>query len=97
MINIRFVLGLGLCTLLTTAVQAAEITASPPVGQKVDNFVLNDFYGKPHALADYNWEGLHQPPRLELGTMGSDARALGGALLPLHACFAPDTDIFLKA
>ncbi len=29
--------------------------------------------------------------------MGSDARALGGALLPLHACFAPDTDIFLKA
>ena len=50
-----------------------------------------------HALADYNWEGLHQPPRLELGTMGSDARALGGALLPLHACFAPDTDIFLKA
>ncbi len=53
--------------------------------------------GARHALADYNWEGLHQPPRLELGTMGSDARALGGALLPLHACFAPDTDIFLKA
>lgn len=48
-------------------------------------------------MADYNWEGLHQPPRLELGAMGSDARALGGALLPLHACFAPDTDIFLKA
>ena len=53
--------------------------------------------GARHALADYNWEGLHQPPRLVLGTMGSDARALGGALLPLHACFAPDTDIFLKA
>jgi hypothetical protein len=42
--------------------------------------------GARHALADYNWEGLHQPPRLELGTIGSDARALGGALLPLHAC-----------
>ena len=49
------------------------------------------------ALGAYNWEGLSQPPRLELGTIGSDARALGGALLPLHACFAPDHDLFLKA
>jgi predicted NBD/HSP70 family sugar kinase len=48
------------------------------------------------ALNAYNWEGLHTPPRLELGSIGSDARALGGALLPLHACFAPDHDIFLK-
>ncbi len=47
------------------------------------------------ALQAYNWEGM-QPPRLELGSMGSDARALGGALLPLHACFAPDHDLFLK-
>lgn len=49
------------------------------------------------ALRTYNWEGLQQMPRLELGSMGSDARALGGALLPLHACFAPDRDLFLKA
>jgi hypothetical protein len=48
------------------------------------------------ALKAYNWEGLQQMPRLELGSMGSDARALGGALLPLHACFAPDRDLFLK-
>ena len=27
---------------------------------------------------------------------GSDARALGGALLPLHANFAPDRELFLK-
>jgi predicted NBD/HSP70 family sugar kinase len=47
------------------------------------------------ALAAYDWEGLHRP-RLELGGIGSDARALGGALLPLHACFAPDHDTFLK-
>ncbi|MGE6339492.1 ROK family transcriptional regulator, partial [Acidovorax sp. NPDC077664] len=53
--------------------------------------------GARRSLADYNWEGLHQPPRLELGSIGSDARALGGALLPLHACFAPDHEIFLKA
>jgi len=49
------------------------------------------------ALADYNWEGLFSPPRIEQGQMGPDARALGGALLPLHACFAPDRDVFLKA
>jgi predicted NBD/HSP70 family sugar kinase len=49
------------------------------------------------AMAAYNWEGLHAQPRLELGSIGSDARALGGALLPLHACFAPDHDLFLKS
>jgi len=49
------------------------------------------------ALSAYNWEGLHAQPRLELGSIGSDARALGGALLPLHASFAPDPDLFLKS
>ena len=48
------------------------------------------------ALKAYNVEGLLAMPRLELGTIGSDARALGGALLPLHASFAPDRDLFLK-
>ena len=48
------------------------------------------------ALKAYNWEGLQQMPRLEIGSIGSDARALGGALLPLHASFAPDRDLFLK-
>lgn len=48
------------------------------------------------ALKAYNTEGLQAMPRLELGTIGSDARALGGALLPLHATFAPDRDLFLK-
>lgn len=48
------------------------------------------------ALKAYNQEGLLSMPRLELGTIGSDARALGGALLPLHATFAPDRDLFLK-
>ena len=49
------------------------------------------------ALESYNLEGLLALPRLETGSIGSDARALGGALLPLHACFAPDRDLFLKA
>ena len=48
------------------------------------------------ALERYNWEGLWRT-RLIAGDIGSDARALGGALLPLHENFAPDHDLFLKA
>ena len=47
------------------------------------------------ALQRYDWEGVAQP-HLMAGTIGSDARALGGALLPLYANFAPDRDLFLK-
>jgi predicted NBD/HSP70 family sugar kinase len=47
------------------------------------------------ALDHYNWEGVLRPAVLE-GTIGSDARAVGGALLPLYANFAPDRDLFLK-
>jgi predicted NBD/HSP70 family sugar kinase len=48
------------------------------------------------ALAQYNWEGLW-PPQLHGGRAGAQACALGGAMLPLHANFAPDHDVFLKA
>lgn len=47
------------------------------------------------ALPRYSWEGV-AAPRLMPGTIGPDARALGGALLPLHANFAPDRELFLK-
>lgn len=47
------------------------------------------------ALGRYNWEGLW-PAQVMAGSIGSDARALGGAMLPLHANFAPDRDLFLK-
>jgi len=47
------------------------------------------------ALGYYNWEGVTRPAILA-GTIGSDARAIGGALLPLYANFAPDHDLFLK-
>ena len=47
------------------------------------------------ALDQYNWEGVARPVMLE-GTIGSDARAMGGALLPLYANFAPDRELFLK-
>ncbi len=47
------------------------------------------------AMNRYDWEGIARPLTLP-GTIGSDARALGGALLPLYTNFAPDHDLFLK-
>lgn len=47
------------------------------------------------ALQSHNWEGLWRP-QLYTGLMGSDARALGGAMVPLHSHFAPDPELFLK-
>jgi predicted NBD/HSP70 family sugar kinase len=47
------------------------------------------------ALDCYRWDGVIRPALLA-GTIGSDARAVGGALLPLYANFAPDRDLFLK-
>ena len=47
------------------------------------------------ALDRHSWEGVARPQVLA-GTIGSDARAMGGALLPLYANFAPDRDLFLK-
>jgi predicted NBD/HSP70 family sugar kinase len=47
------------------------------------------------AASRCNWEGITQPT-LMVGTIGSDARALGAALLPLYANFVPDRDLFFS-
>jgi predicted NBD/HSP70 family sugar kinase len=47
------------------------------------------------AMQRYSWQGVSCPELLS-GTIGSDARAIGGALLPLYENFAPDRDLFLK-
>ncbi len=47
------------------------------------------------AMDRYSWEGVMRPQVLP-GAIGSDARAIGGALLPLYANFAPDRELFLK-
>jgi len=48
------------------------------------------------VLESYPLVGIVRPGRLEMGQVGAHARALGGALLPLHTQFFPDKDIFLK-
>jgi hypothetical protein len=35
-------------------------------------------------------------PQLLEGAIGADARAMGGAILPLYAHFAPVHELFLK-
>ena len=58
--------------------------------------LLDALLAKLHEAMDrYDWEGVARPA-LRPGTIGSDARALGGALLPLYDNFAPDRDLFLK-
>jgi predicted NBD/HSP70 family sugar kinase len=47
------------------------------------------------ALQHYSWEGVRRPALLR-GDVGPCARAIGAALLPLHAQFAPDRELFLK-
>ncbi len=48
------------------------------------------------ALDSYSWEGISRP-RLLAGSIGADARAMGGAILPLYTNFAPTHELFLKA
>lgn len=47
------------------------------------------------VLDSYSWEGLTRP-QLLAGSIGADARAMGGALLPFYAHFAPNRELFLK-
>lgn len=47
-------------------------------------------------LGRYRLIGIEPPAHLLMGQVGVHARALGGALLPLHTQFFPDKDIFLK-
>lgn len=47
------------------------------------------------AMDGCSWEGLARPA-LWAGGIGSDARALGGAMLPLYENFALDRELFLK-
>lgn len=47
------------------------------------------------ALSGFDWQGMTRP-RLVEGQIGPDARAMGGAILPLYAHFAPKHELFLK-
>ncbi len=48
------------------------------------------------ARAAYSWEGTQQPT-IALGSIGPDAPAMGGALMPLYKHFAPEQVVSLKS
>lgn len=93
-------------TWLAKASQALAMTVSSAAALlDLDAVVMDGSLGAPlmralieqtrSALASYRFDGMHQPELLT-GQVGSHARALGAALLPLHNQFFPDKDIILK-
>jgi predicted NBD/HSP70 family sugar kinase len=91
---------------IAQASQALAMTAASSAALlDLDAVVMDGSLGAPlmaalmaatqEALSGYRFDGMHQPPLLT-GQVGAHARALGGALLPLHSQFFPDKDIFLK-
>lgn len=91
---------------LEEASQALAMTvASSAALLDMDAVVMDGSLGAPlmarlleatqSALANYCFDGMHTPTLIK-GQVGAHARALGGALLPLHQQFFPDKDIFLK-
>ena len=91
---------------IAQASQALAMTvASSAALLDLDAVVMDGSLGAPlmstlvsatqEALHGYRFDGMHQP-QLLAGQVGAHARALGGALLPLHSQFFPDKDIFLK-
>ncbi|BBU29248.1 sugar kinase [Burkholderia sp. THE68] len=63
---------------------------------EIDRALLHDVIRRTDdALAAFDWQGMTRP-RLVEGQIGPDARAMGGAILPLYAHFAPKHELFLK-
>jgi predicted NBD/HSP70 family sugar kinase len=62
----------------------------------MDRRLLAELIDRTNQVLDtYDWEGVSRPP-LTPGSIGADARAMGGAILPLYAHFAPSHELFLK-
>jgi hypothetical protein len=63
---------------------------------EIDRALLRDVIGRTdEALGVFDWQGMTRPRLIE-GLIGPDARAMGGAILPLYAHFAPKHELFLK-
>jgi predicted NBD/HSP70 family sugar kinase len=63
---------------------------------EIDRALLREVIGRTdEALGRFDWQGMMRP-RLVEGQIGPDARAMGGAILPLYAHFAPKHELFLK-
>lgn len=80
---------------LTNAAALLDLEAVVIDGQ-LDRQLLREIIRRTERVLDhFEWEGMVRPQLLE-GTIGADARAMGGAILPLYAHFAPSHELFLK-
>ena len=71
-------------------IEAVVIDGS--LGRSLINTLITDTQA---ALSHYRFDGM-DAPALIAGKVGRQARAIGGAWLPLHAQFFPDQEVFLK-
>jgi predicted NBD/HSP70 family sugar kinase len=86
---------LALAMTITSATALLDLDAAVIDGSLGQSLIIALIKATRDKLKLYNLEGL-QPPAVMSGVVGSHARAIGGALLPLHTQFFPLKDIFLK-
>ena len=85
----------AIASALTTSAALLDLEAVVIDGE-VDRQLVREILRRTERVLDgFEWEGIVRPQLLE-GTIGSDARAMGGAILPLYAHFAPTHELFLK-
>jgi predicted NBD/HSP70 family sugar kinase len=80
---------------LTNAAALLDLDAIVIDGE-LDRQLVREIIRRTERVLDrFEWEGMVRPQLLE-GAIGADARAMGGAILPLYAHFAPVHELFLK-
>ena len=86
----------GLALTATTAAALLDLDAVVIDGS-MDRRMIGEIIARTGRVLDgYSWEGIARPA-LVAGSIGADARAMGGAILPLYRHFAPSRELFLKA
>ena len=85
----------ALAMTITSATALLDLDAAVIDGSLGQSLISALIKATREQLKNYNLEGL-QSPKVMSGMVGSHARAIGGALLPLHTQFFPLKDIFLK-
>jgi len=88
--------GPALALTVASAAAMLDLEAAVVDGSMHRDVVVEVVGRTARSLDRYDWEGMRRP-RVVMGSVGADARALGGAILPLYRHFAPLQDLYLKA
>jgi predicted NBD/HSP70 family sugar kinase len=86
----------ALAATIATAAALVDLDAIVIDGE-LDRRLLREIIGRTETALDaFDWQGMLRP-RLVEGEIGADARAMGGAILPLYTHFAPRHALFLRS